>query len=147
MIVKHFGCTTIHKKRYINASFIHSFINHQGGLISKCLYKLVNYLLVWAQTNLRSLRATHVPGKINQEANMLSRNNVPSEEWTLHPLSVQKIWEVFGRARVWQSRFLPLRRQFLLPNLFHKDHGCPSSQVAQSSALCTPSNALIASVL
>ncbi len=100
MIVKHFGCTTIHKKRYINASFIHSFINHQGGLVSKCLYKLANYLLVWAQTNLRSLRATHVPGKINQEANMLSRNNVPSEEWTLHPLSVQKIWEVFGRARV-----------------------------------------------
>ncbi len=26
MIVKRFGCTTIHKKRYINASFIHSFI-------------------------------------------------------------------------------------------------------------------------
>ncbi len=31
---------------------------------------------------------------------MLSRNNISSEEWTLHPLSVQKIWEVFGRARV-----------------------------------------------
>ncbi len=31
---------------------------------------------------------------------MLSRNNVSSEEWTLHPLSVQNIWEVFGRARV-----------------------------------------------
>ncbi len=27
MIVKRFGCTTIHKKRYINASFIHSFIH------------------------------------------------------------------------------------------------------------------------
>ncbi len=25
MTVKRFGCTTIHKKRYINASFIHSF--------------------------------------------------------------------------------------------------------------------------
>ncbi len=31
---------------------------------------------------------------------MLSRNNVSSEESTLHPLVVQKIWEVFGRARV-----------------------------------------------
>ncbi len=31
---------------------------------------------------------------------MLSRNNVSSEEWTLHPLAVQRIWEVFGRARV-----------------------------------------------
>ncbi len=31
---------------------------------------------------------------------MLSRNNVSSEEWTLHPLVAQKIWEVCGRARV-----------------------------------------------
>ncbi len=31
---------------------------------------------------------------------MLSRNNVSSEEWTLQPLTVQRIWEVFGRARV-----------------------------------------------
>ncbi len=31
---------------------------------------------------------------------MLSRNNVSSEEWTLHPLAVQRIWEIFGRARV-----------------------------------------------
>ncbi len=41
-----------------------------------------------------------MPGKINQGADMLSRNNVSSEEWTPHPLAVQKIWEVFGRARV-----------------------------------------------
>ncbi len=76
-----------------------SYINHQGGLVSKCLCRLANDLLVWAQINLRSLKATHVPGKMNQGADMLSRNNV-SEEWTLHPLSVLKIWEVFGRARV-----------------------------------------------
>jgi hypothetical protein len=31
---------------------------------------------------------------------MLSRNNVSSEEWTIHPLAVQRIWEVFGRAQV-----------------------------------------------
>ncbi len=31
---------------------------------------------------------------------MLLRDNVSSEEWTLHPLTVQKIWEVFGRAQV-----------------------------------------------
>ncbi len=32
---------------------------------------------------------------------MLSRNNVSSVEWTIHPLAVQKMWEVFGRARVY----------------------------------------------
>ncbi len=77
-----------------------SYINHQGGLVSKRLCTLAKNLLVWAQTNLRSLKATHVPGKMNQGADMLSRNNVSSEEWTLHPLAVQRIWEVFGRARI-----------------------------------------------
>ncbi len=44
--------------------------------------------------------ALTAPGKMNQGADMLSRNNVVSEEWTLHPLAVQIIWEVFGRAGV-----------------------------------------------
>ncbi len=49
---------------------------------------------------LRSLKATHVPGNMNQGADILSRNNVSSEEWTLHPLAVQRIWEIFGKVRV-----------------------------------------------
>ncbi len=77
-----------------------SYINHQGGFVSKRLCTLVNYLLVWAQNNLRSLKATHVPGKMNQGADMLSRKNISSEEWTLHPLTVQRIWETFGKVRV-----------------------------------------------
>ncbi len=77
-----------------------SYINHQGGLVLNRLCTLTKGLLVWTQTNLRSLKVTHVPGKMNQGADMLSRNNVSSEEWTLHPLAVQRIWEVFGRARV-----------------------------------------------
>ncbi len=68
-----------------------SDINHQGGLVSKRLCTLAYDLLVWVQNNLRSLKATHVPGKMNQGADMLSRNNVSSEEWTLHPLAVQRI--------------------------------------------------------
>ncbi len=55
---------------------------------------------MWALNNLHSLKATHVPGKMNHGADMLSRNNVSSGEWTLHPLAVQKIWEVCCRARV-----------------------------------------------
>ncbi|KAI2642394.1 ATP synthase subunit alpha [Labeo rohita] len=38
--------------------------------------------LEWAQLNLRSLKATHVPGRLNCGADMLSRSNVPSGEWT-----------------------------------------------------------------
>ncbi len=76
------------------------YINHHGGLVSKRLCKLANDFLVWAPKNLCSLKATHVPGKINQGADMLSRNNVSSEEWMLHPFTVQRIWEIFGKARV-----------------------------------------------
>ncbi len=114
-----------------------SYINHQGGLVSKRLCTLANDLLVWAQNNLRSLMVTHVPGKMNQGADMLSRNNVSTEEKTLHPLTFQIIWDVFGRARVDLFR---LRRQLSLPNIFYKEHGCPAPRMAQPSALCFPSS-------
>ncbi len=42
MIVKRFGCTTIHKKRYINAS-IHSFIH-------SCIFMLyIYFFLFWGE--------------------------------------------------------------------------------------------------
>ncbi len=77
-----------------------SYLNHEGGLVSKRLCTLANDLLVWAQNNLRSLKMTHVPGKMNQGADILSRNNVSSEEWKFHPLSVKRICEIFRRAQV-----------------------------------------------
>ncbi len=64
---------------------------------------------------------------------MLSRNNVSSEERTLHLLAVQRIWEIFGRG---SSRPLRLQIQLSLPNLFYKEHGCPGPRIAQPSALC-----------
>ncbi len=74
-----------------------SYINHQGGVSSKRLFILAERLLEWAQLNLRSLRAAHLPGRLNQGADMLSRSNVPSEEWMLRwfrrsgrPLARQK---------------------------------------------------------
>ncbi len=77
-----------------------SYINRQGGVSSKRLFILAERLLEWAQLNLRSLRAAHLPGRLNQGADMLSRSNVPSEEWMLHPQVVQKIWKTFGKAEV-----------------------------------------------
>ncbi len=77
-----------------------SYINHQGGVSSKRLFILAERLLKWAQLNLHLLRAAHLPGRLNQGADMLSRSNVPSEEWMLHPQVVQKIWKIFGKAEV-----------------------------------------------
>ncbi len=77
-----------------------SYINCQGGLSSKLLFILAECLLSWAQLNLRLLRATLVPGKLNLGADMLFRSNVPSDEWMLHPQTVQEIWGIFGRPEV-----------------------------------------------
>lgn len=81
-----------------------------GQLSSIRLFTLVESLLDWAQCSLCSLRAAHVPGKRNQGADMLSRINVPSEECMIHPQSVQRIWEIFGKAEV---NFLPQKTIFI----------------------------------
>ncbi|KAI2660631.1 ORF V: Enzymatic polyprotein [Labeo rohita] len=73
-----------------------SYINRQGGLSSRLLFTLVKDLLEWAQCNLASLRAVHVPGKLNQGADMLSRSNVPSGEWMLHPQTREMRWPTIG---------------------------------------------------
>ncbi|KAL0148184.1 hypothetical protein M9458_056505, partial [Cirrhinus mrigala] len=49
------------------------YINHQGGLGSHPLYKLVHQILVWSQDKLLLLRAVHVPGHINMGGYILSR--------------------------------------------------------------------------
>ncbi len=114
-----------------------SYINHQGGLASKSLCTLANGLLVWALNNLRSLKATNVPGKMKQGGDMLSINNVSSEEWTVHPLEVQGIWEIFGRARV---DIFASKDNSHCPIFFTRStdalaHGCPGPMLLPQS-LC-----------
>ncbi|KAI2651122.1 ORF V: Enzymatic polyprotein [Labeo rohita] len=74
------------------------YINHQGGLRSRPLYKLAHQILVWSQDKLLSLRAVHIPGHLNVGADILSRQGPRPGEWMLHPEVVEQIWEIFGRA-------------------------------------------------
>ncbi len=99
-----------------------------GGLSSRRLFILVEHLLVWAQLNLCLLRAAHVPGKLNQGADMLSRSKVPSEEWMLHLQTLQKIGEIFGKAEV---NHFALKHNSHCPIYYSKDkdalaHGWPN---------------------
>ncbi|KAL0157249.1 hypothetical protein M9458_048495, partial [Cirrhinus mrigala] len=77
-----------------------SYINHQGGLRSRPLYKLAHQILVWSQDKLLSLRAVYVPGHLNLGADILSRQGPRPGEWMLHPEVVEQIWRVFGPAQV-----------------------------------------------
>ncbi|KAI2645137.1 Transposon Ty3-G Gag-Pol polyprotein [Labeo rohita] len=77
-----------------------SYINHQGGLRSRPLYKLAHQILVWSQDKLLSLRAVYVPGHLNLGADILLRQGPRPGEWMLHPEVVKQIWRVFGPAQV-----------------------------------------------
>ncbi|KAL0176947.1 hypothetical protein M9458_029277, partial [Cirrhinus mrigala] len=76
------------------------YINHQGGLRSRPLYKLAHQILVWSQDKLLSLRAVHIPGHLNVGADILSRQGPRPGEWMLHPEVVKQIWRIFGSAQV-----------------------------------------------
>ncbi len=77
-----------------------SYINHQGGLRSRNLYRLAHQILVWAQGKLLSLRAVYIPGHLNVGADTLSRQGLLPGEWMLHTEVVKQIWRVFGQAQV-----------------------------------------------
>jgi len=74
-----------------------SYINSQGGIRSGSLCALVRDILIWAQTNLSSLRAAHIPGIKNLGADKLSWGNTPldqavsrsDEELSLDPMTMQ----------------------------------------------------------
>ncbi len=77
-----------------------SYINHQGGLRSRHLYRLAHQILVWAQGKLLSLRAVYIPGHLNVGADTLSRQGPLPGEWMIHTKVVKQIWRVFGQAQV-----------------------------------------------
>ncbi len=77
-----------------------AYINRQGGVRSKALCKQAAMLLLWADSRLLSIRATHIPGLLNRGADMLSRRRIPQGEWRLHPESVRMIWNLYGEAEV-----------------------------------------------
>ncbi|CAM4608132.1 unnamed protein product [Leuciscus chuanchicus] len=77
-----------------------SYINRQGGVHSRALFKQVESLLLWADRFFLSVRAAHIPGVLNRGADMLLRSGIPQGEWRLHPGTVQLIWKRFGRAEV-----------------------------------------------
>ncbi len=73
---------------------------HVCSRVHKSLCKQAAMLLLWADSRLLSIRATHIPGLLNRGADMLSRRRIPQGEWRLHPESVRMIWNLYGEAEV-----------------------------------------------
>ncbi len=77
-----------------------SYINWLGGIRSHRMSQLARHLLLWSHTQFKSLRADHIPGKLNRAADALSRQLTFPGEWRLHPETIRLIWSQFGEAQV-----------------------------------------------
>ncbi|XP_032092319.1 LOW QUALITY PROTEIN: extracellular calcium-sensing receptor-like [Thamnophis elegans] len=75
-------------------------VNRQGGTHSKALRKEALRLGHWAERHLQSIRAEHISGMENQQADWLSKETVDNGEWQLHPSIFRQICERFGHPTV-----------------------------------------------
>lgn len=76
-----------------------TYISRQGGMRSLQLHNLACKLIVRGTAHFSSLRVKHVPGVLNEGADLLSRGNPLYGECALEV--VDQIWKIHGRATVY----------------------------------------------
>jgi mRNA-degrading endonuclease HigB of HigAB toxin-antitoxin module len=82
-----------------NMTVIH-YLNKQGGTKSEKLCNLTRKIWLLAIQSQIILRAAHLKGELNYLADSLSRRAIQSSEWSLNPLIVQKIFQVWGQPMI-----------------------------------------------
>lgn len=71
-----------------------------GGTRSCGLMKEATLLILWAEDHLGSIRAEHLPGVANQEADWFSRQNIIEGDRSLHPQVFELIVRSFSRPEI-----------------------------------------------
>ena len=78
-----------------------AYIKNQGGTRTRSLCDLSLKILDWVDKSGLTLSVSHVPGKLNVFADMLSRKDtVLHMEWSIHPQICLQIWRLWGRPFV-----------------------------------------------
>ena len=72
-----------------------TYVNREGGR-SRLLSRTMEDLLKWCAERSISLRACHLPGKLNDRADAISRRTVDRSECSLHPRYVRQVEQHFG---------------------------------------------------
>ncbi len=100
-----------------------SYINRLGGIRSHCMSQLARHLLLWSHTQFKSLRAVHIPGKLNRgsrrsltTAHIPRRVATPSRD---DPADVESIRGSSGRP-------VCFPRVLALPDVLFPDPEIPS---------------------
>ncbi len=103
----HQGCPVwvIWSEKHINVKGCHvlvrmdnitvvSYLNRQGGLGSRPLFRLARSVLLWALTKFLLISAVHILGHLNSGADLLLR--LEDGEWRRHHQVVNLIRQKFG---------------------------------------------------
>ena len=78
-------------------STVVSYLNKGGGTLSLTLCRAAKEILELADRNAISVRARHIPGRLNVLADSLSqRNQVIQTEWSLSRQVANQIFEIWG---------------------------------------------------
>ena len=99
-------------KLEIDSATAVAYINHLRGTHSLTLYRLAAELWEWSLSRGCFLVATHVPGRLNSVADMLSRTVVDRSDWRLHPSVFQRLDKLWGPLEIdlfasWATAQLP----------------------------------------
>ncbi len=118
-----------------------SYINRQGGLRSRPLYRLAHQILLWSQGKLLSLRAVYIPGYLNQGADILTRQG--AEAWGMdapHRGDGADLEEVRSSpgGLVCVSRDLTMSPLALSDSSSSTGAGCHGTEVAEASSVHLP---------
>ena len=78
-----------------------AYINRQGGTRSQTLMAETVNLFRLTEAHGISIRARHIPGRLNILADQLSRKNqVCHTEWSLHPSVLESLWQTWGKPQI-----------------------------------------------
>ncbi|XP_067284189.1 uncharacterized protein [Pseudorasbora parva] len=120
-----------------------SYINRQGGLRSRQLWKLVHRVLIWAQGKLLSIRAICILGHLNKAADFLSRK---ADFLFLCEFSLGSHWASSGGS-VRISRDVTLSIVLFSHASSSPGAGCHGADVAEAASVRLPPLACIPRVL
>ena len=95
-----------------------AYINKEGGMKSGSLCALLWRILSWCTRQQITLRARHIPGRLNVIADKLSRlGQTIQTEWSLHPAVFQAVCSMWHQPQVdlFATRFNNKLPQFVSP--------------------------------
>ena len=119
-----------------------AYINKEGGMKSGSLCALLWRILSWCTRQQVTLRARHIPGRLNVIADKLSRlGQTIQTEWSLHPAVFQAVCARWHQPQVdlFATRFNNKLPQFVTgarpPGL---GSGCTQSLLGGPGPICLP---------